>query len=111
VEKIIINGKKLMNWKSFHNYFSKVFGFPDFYGRNMNAWIDCMGDIDHPEHGMTKNISIKKGESIEFVIQHARELEKRKKEIYDSLIEWSSFINQRRIEDGKQPLIFLSFKK
>jgi RNAse (barnase) inhibitor barstar len=23
-----------------------TFGFPDFYGRNMDAWIDCMTDID-----------------------------------------------------------------
>ncbi|QFP77132.1 barstar family protein [Deinococcus sp. AJ005] len=32
--------------EDFHDVCTKIFGFPDFYGRNMNAWIDCMGDLD-----------------------------------------------------------------
>lgn len=32
--------------KSFHEVFAKTLGFPKFYGRNMDAWIDCMSDPD-----------------------------------------------------------------
>ena len=31
-----------------------AFGFPEFYGNNMNAWIDWMTNIDDKEAGMTK---------------------------------------------------------
>src|SRR5688572_7987636 len=39
---IKIDTQRITDWKSFHNLFAEVFGFPGFYGRNMDAWIDCM---------------------------------------------------------------------
>jgi RNAse (barnase) inhibitor barstar len=27
---------------SFHEAFASALGFPSWYGRNMDAWIDCM---------------------------------------------------------------------
>ena len=43
------------DWDSFHDTFAEVFGFPDFYGRNMNAWVDCMSDLSAPGiAGMSK---------------------------------------------------------
>ncbi|MEZ4786185.1 MAG: barstar family protein [Candidatus Kapaibacterium sp.] len=27
----------ISDWKSFHDLFHKTFGFPDFYGENMDA--------------------------------------------------------------------------
>jgi len=32
----------ITDWASFHDVFMHTLGFPDFYGRNMDAWIDCM---------------------------------------------------------------------
>ena len=40
---------RITDWDSFHAVFAEVFGFPNFYGRNMNAWIDCMTYLDDPE--------------------------------------------------------------
>ncbi len=40
---------RITDWESFHSLFAEVFGFPDFYGRNMNAWIDCMSYLDDSE--------------------------------------------------------------
>ncbi|MDZ4753789.1 MAG: barstar family protein [Phycisphaerae bacterium] len=31
--------------------FAETFGFPGFYGRNMNAWNDCMTFLDGPDAG------------------------------------------------------------
>ena len=44
---------RVTDWDSFHTRFAEVLGFPDFYGRNMNAWVDCLTSADHPEDGMT----------------------------------------------------------
>ncbi len=32
----------ISSWKEFHEASHVAFGFPDFYGRNNNAWIDCL---------------------------------------------------------------------
>ena len=37
-----LNGELFTDWESFHTVSAEVFGFPEFYGRNMNAWIDCL---------------------------------------------------------------------
>ena len=100
-----------MSWEAFHNHFARTFGFPDFYGRNMNAWIDCMGDLDCPENGMTKNISLKKGESLELVIFNSKELIKNNRDIYYALIESTEFINQRRRVVDEALLVNLTFKE
>jgi len=41
--------EKITDWPSFHDVFHETLGFPKFYGRNMNAWIDCMTSIDTPK--------------------------------------------------------------
>jgi len=41
-ENVHIDGSKISDWGTFHHHFSEVFGLPGFYGRNMDAWIDCM---------------------------------------------------------------------
>ena len=37
-----------------HKKLKQAFGFPDFYGANFNALIDCLGDIRYPEYGMSE---------------------------------------------------------
>ncbi|WP_206361205.1 barstar family protein, partial [Pseudomonas viridiflava] len=32
----------ISDWQTFHNVFAEQFGFPVFYGRNMDAWVDCL---------------------------------------------------------------------
>ena len=39
-----------------HEQLKQAFGFPDFYGANFNALIDCLGDIRYPEYGMSELI-------------------------------------------------------
>ena len=52
-KKVSIDCAIIHDCNSFHDEFARVFGFPSFYGRNMNAWIDCMTSLDEPEDGMT----------------------------------------------------------
>jgi hypothetical protein len=37
-----IDTRLITDWASFHDVFARSFGFPDYYGRNMDAWNDCM---------------------------------------------------------------------
>jgi RNAse (barnase) inhibitor barstar len=36
----------IADWDSFHTACANEFGFPGFYGRNGNAWIDCLTYIN-----------------------------------------------------------------
>ncbi|WP_198291405.1 barstar family protein [Methyloversatilis discipulorum] len=40
---------RITDWPSFHDEFNRVFQFPAFYGRNMNAWIDCSRVLMRPK--------------------------------------------------------------
>ena len=57
---IRIDTRLINDWSSFHHVFKQQFGFPEFYGSNMNAWIDCMSSLDDPEAGMSK-VHVQKG--------------------------------------------------
>ena len=38
MKRIHIDTARIKDWDSFHNVFAEAFGFPGFYGRNMDAW-------------------------------------------------------------------------
>lgn len=40
-----IDGSKIKDFDSFHDEFQMKMGFFEGYGRNLNAWIDCMTDM------------------------------------------------------------------
>jgi len=48
---ITIPTHRITDWDSFHDVFAEILGLPGFYGRNMNAWIDCLTSADEP-HGL-----------------------------------------------------------
>jgi RNAse (barnase) inhibitor barstar len=94
--------KSITDWNSFHSVFAETMGFPSFYGRNMDAWIDCMGF----DNGMTR-FNIAPGELLHLEIADTRDLAKKLPEIFQALIESVAFVNWRRIEDGKPPILAL----
>ena len=91
---IRIDGREITAWVSFHATFKRVFGFPDFYGHNSNAWIDCMSDLDAPENGMT-TIHVKAGETLTIYLEHSRTL-RQYPDILEGLLEMVDFVNSRR---------------
>ena len=44
-----IDTSKISDRVSFHSAFSVLIGVPSFYGRNMDAWIDCMSSLTDKE--------------------------------------------------------------
>ena len=54
-----ISVASIEDWETFHNTFAEGLGFPDFYGRNMDAWIDCLIYADEDD-GM-RNVTASPG--------------------------------------------------
>jgi RNAse (barnase) inhibitor barstar len=105
-----IDTRRITDWDAFHDVFAEAFGFPDFYGRNGNAWIDCMGYLDDPEAGMTR-VHVAAGEVLTLQLGDVADLRDRFREAYDEIIECSAFVNWRRVEMGYSPVLAISFYK
>ena len=90
---VIFDTNRVRDWDSFHQYSKEVFGFPDFYGRNMGAWIDCLTYIEEAD-GMSCFV-IGKDEMLNIEVTETRDFNARLPEIFDALIECTAFVNSR----------------
>jgi RNAse (barnase) inhibitor barstar len=106
IKTIQLNTDLIKDWNSFHQVSKKTFGFPDFYGNNMNAWIDCLSDIDD-DTGMS-NILIRKEDTLVIELINKNQFRERCPEIYLALFECVAFINYRKLELGETALIAIS---
>lgn len=104
---ITIDGRSIVDSPSFHAVFAEVFGFPAFYGRNMDAWIDCMSDLDD-DTGMT-TVQVKPGEVVTIQIDHYRVFKETCPGIVDDLLNCAAFVNWRRIEQGGTAVLVLAY--
>jgi len=102
-----IDANSIVDVDSFHTVFASAFGFPDFYGRNMNAWIDCLSYLDDPGAGMT-TVHVTPGHSLPLVIDNAQDFKARCPELFADLVECAAFVNWRCIEAGDPPVLALA---
>ena len=98
----------ITDWSSFHAVFAKAFGFPDFYGRNMDAWIDCMSSLDDPGEGMSK-VHCALGGVLTLQLTNVKSFKLRCPEQYAAIVECSAFVNWRRNQNGQASVLALSF--
>lgn len=63
----------------------------------MNVWIDCIDDIDEGDTIIT------------LLLHNAKHLKMTSPEIYDALIECSTFVNWRQVSQGGQPVLAIAF--
>jgi RNAse (barnase) inhibitor barstar len=106
VPVVEIPTSKIVDWDSFHDTFAEALGFPDFYGRNMNAWVDC---LTYGDDLMTK-FRFGEDDVLTLLLEDAKDLHRRSPELYDAVIECAAFVNWRRIETGDRPVLALAFR-
>jgi len=105
-----IDASRITDWTTFHDVFAGAFGFPGFYGRNMNAWIDCMTSLDAPEDGLS-TVHCAPGAVVTISVNEVASFASRCPEQYGALIDCAAFVNWRRIEQGDGPVLALAFNK
>lgn len=101
---VIVPVEKISDWPDFHDTFQRELGFPDFYGRNMDAWIDCMTSVDAPSEGLS-TVSVERGEILVLRIDEPFDFRRRCPAQYDALVECTAVVNFRRIEAGEPPVL------
>ncbi|AMP06919.1 barstar family protein [Collimonas pratensis] len=100
-----LNGEMITGWDSFHSESAKAFGFPEFYGRNMNAWIDCLSYL-RDEDGMSK-FRLKENEVLNIEVLHSEKLRQHAAEILEELEFCIAAINERYDDYGEKPALKL----
>lgn len=101
--KLVLNFSQVNDLESMHLLLKEKFGFPDFYGKNVNALIDCWTSLRYPEHEMTK-VSLSPEEILELKIVSLP---------MDSFIVLNHFliavqsVNQRYLDRGSKPVLSL----
>ncbi len=106
--KAHLDGSQIEDWNSFHDISTRELGFPPFYGRNLDAWIDCLTYLDEPD-GMSR-FSLDAGEVLELELTASQALERKAPEILRALAESVAFVNKRYVDRGKPPMLRLVLK-
>jgi RNAse (barnase) inhibitor barstar len=97
ITKSTIDVSNVSTWDEFHQVFINEFEFPSYYGRNGNAWIDCMEDF-----AIT-------GSRLELNIKGMDKLKEVGREMYDLINDCSAFINYRSVQAGGTHKISLCY--
>jgi RNAse (barnase) inhibitor barstar len=106
IQRVRLESKRITDWDSFHSVFAETFGFPDFYGRNQNAWIDCMSYLDDADAGMTR-FTVLPGELFHLEVSDTEDFQRRLPEIFQAFVDCASFVNRRRVDIGEPPILSL----
>lgn len=106
--RVTIDLREIRDWPSFHSVFKAKLGFPNYYGANMDAWVDCMPSVDAPDEGMT-SIHVHRSGTLILALESVAEFKTRCPDIFDAFVDCSAFVNFRRIEQRKAPILALSY--
>ena len=104
IEKCInLDFLAIKNTDELYDSLSKKLGFPDFFGRNINALIDCLSGLRYPEEGMISvNVSNKGCLSLN-ISNFSQSTELLKNIIIFSV----GAVNKRYAEKGLEPALLL----
>jgi RNAse (barnase) inhibitor barstar len=103
-----LNGASILGWDTFHSECKQAFGFPEFYGHTMDAWVDCLSYL-RDEDGMTK-FRLKPNEVLEIVVKDAAAMRERVPELLEEMTFCIAGINERYEDYGEKPALALVLK-
>lgn len=105
--KVRLDTNLITDWASFHQACKEAFGFPAFYGENMNVWIDCLSYLTSDD-GMTKFV-LSEDEKLHIEVTDTENFNSRLPEIFGALVECTSLVNNRYLENDEAARIALIF--
>jgi hypothetical protein len=83
----------IFDWDSFHAVFQQSMKFFKGYGRNMDAWIDCMSDL-HGDRALSDH-HLPADEQVQLVLHDAESFMQRCPHIALELIISTACVNRR----------------
>lgn len=100
-----LNGASITDWTSFHIACQNAFGFPDFYGHNMDAWVDCLSYLRDAD-GMTK-FRLRDDEILQIEVSQSGLMRSQAPDILEEMTFCIDGINERYVDYGEKPALRL----
>ena len=100
-----LDAARITDWDSFHAESQREFGFPDYYGNTIDAWIDCLGYLRDDE-GMTR-FRLGEDEVLTIEIADSASLKARQPDLLEELAFCIEGINERYEDYGEKPALKL----
>jgi hypothetical protein len=103
-----LNGEAITDEASFHAECKRAFGFPEFYGNTMDAWVDSLSYL-RDEEGMTR-FRLKPNELLDIVINQSAALKASAPDVLEELSYCVAGINERYEDYGEKPALKLTLR-
>jgi len=107
---IRIDARRLTDAAGLHSTLAEAFGFPEFYGKNLDALIDCLTHLDDWKAGMSR-VQVLPGEVLVLVLEHISGLGKKAMEQVSALADAVAFVNWRRLEKGQPAVLAMAYSR
>jgi RNAse (barnase) inhibitor barstar len=107
---IRIDARRLTDAAGLHSTLAEAFGFPEFYGKNLDALIDCLTHLDDWKAGMSR-VQVLPGEVAVLVLEHTAGLNKKAAEQVRALADAVAFVNWRRLDRGHPAVLALASER
>ena len=104
-----LDGTLIDGWPAFHRESRRTFGFPDFYGNNMDAWIDCLSTLRDPDDAGMTGFRLQPDETARIEVVNSAALRRRHPDIVEALEDGVAFCNDNYREVGEPPALELIF--
>ena len=102
-----IDARRLIDSTGLHATLAEAFGFPPYYGNNLNALIDCLTCLDDPEAGMSR-VQVFPGQVVLLVVEHVGDASGSAAQVAD-LLDAVAFVNWRRLEQSQPPVLAVAY--
>jgi len=103
-----LDTRRIVDKSSFHATFADLMGFPDFYGANMDAWIDCMSSFRDGEANITQ-VHLGSDERLLIEVTDTEGFRARLPDVFNDLVKCTASVNRRYVDMGGTPAIGLVF--
>lgn len=100
-----LDGATIHNWNDFHAQCRQAFAFPDFYGDNLDAWMDCLSYL-RDDDGMTRFV-LKDKEVLTIEVLHSQQLRKQVPDMIEELTFCIAVLNESYTDLGEQEALRL----
>jgi hypothetical protein len=102
---VTLETREICDFASFHACCAKVFGFPNFYGANMNAWMDCLSYL--PDGDGMSSFRLSQNEHLFVHVPEFEAFSKRVPEVSNALLECTAAVNRRYVKANDAPRLVL----
>ena len=100
---VTLDGSTITDWAAFHAQSKQAFGFPEFYGASMDAWIDCLSYL-RDDDGMAA-VRLGPDEVLQIDILQADTWRAAHPEMLEEVLYCIEGINERYADYGEKPAL------